>query len=40
VAINKDEDVPLFKAAHVGIADEWQKFIPALIEECTKVVSG
>ncbi|MGD2103766.1 MAG: electron transfer flavoprotein subunit alpha/FixB family protein, partial [Anaerolineae bacterium] len=33
VAINKDEDAPIFKAAHVGVIDEWENVIPALIEE-------
>lgn len=33
VAINKDEDAPIFKAAHVGLIDEWENVIPALIEE-------
>jgi electron transfer flavoprotein alpha subunit len=33
VAINKDEDAPIFRAAHVGIIDEWENVIPALIEE-------
>lgn len=33
VAINKDEDAPIFKAAHVGVVDEWENVIPSLIEE-------
>ncbi|MGD2177499.1 MAG: electron transfer flavoprotein subunit alpha/FixB family protein [Anaerolineae bacterium] len=33
VAINKDEDAPIFRAAHVGVIDEWENVIPALIEE-------
>jgi electron transfer flavoprotein alpha subunit len=32
VAINKDEDAPIFRAAHVGVVDEWENVIPALIE--------
>ncbi len=36
VAINKDEDAPIFKVAHIGVVDEWQNVIPALIEECKK----
>ena len=38
VAINKDEDAPIFKVAHIGVVDEWQNVIPALIEECKQVV--
>jgi electron transfer flavoprotein alpha subunit len=33
VAINKDEDAPIFRAAHIGVIDEWENVIPALIEE-------
>jgi len=33
VAINKDEDAPIFKAAHIGVVDEWENVLPALIEE-------
>ncbi len=33
VAINKDEDAPIFKAAHIGVIDEWEEVIPPLIEE-------
>lgn len=33
VAINKDEDAPIFKAADIGVVDEWENIIPALIEE-------
>jgi electron transfer flavoprotein alpha subunit len=33
VAINKDEDAPIFRAAHIGVVDEWENVIPALIEE-------
>lgn len=32
VAINKDEDAPIFKVAHIGVVDEWQSVIPPLIE--------
>jgi electron transfer flavoprotein alpha subunit len=32
VAINKDEDAPIFKVAHIGVVDEWQNIIPAMIE--------
>jgi electron transfer flavoprotein alpha subunit len=33
VAINKDEDAPIFRAAHIGVIDEWENVIPTLIEE-------
>jgi electron transfer flavoprotein alpha subunit len=36
VAINKDEDAPIFKAAHVGVVDEWENVLPPLIEELTQ----
>jgi len=34
VAINKDSDAPIFKLAHIGVVEEWEKVIPALIEAC------
>lgn len=37
VAINKDEDAPIFKVAHIGVVDEWQNVIPPMIEEYKKV---
>jgi electron transfer flavoprotein alpha subunit len=40
VAVNKDEDAPIFKVAHIGVVDEWQNVLPTMIEECTKVVRG
>lgn len=40
VAINKDEDAPIFKVAHVGIVDRWQDVIPALTTACKEVLSG
>ncbi len=39
VAINKDEDAPIFKVAHIGVVDEWQNVIPTLIDECKKLTS-
>ena len=33
VAINKDEDAPIFKAAHIGLVDEWENVVPTLIEQ-------
>ncbi len=38
VAINKDEDAPIFKAAHVGVVDEWENVIPSLIEAFEEAV--
>lgn len=32
VAINKDPDAPIFKIAHIGVVEEWEKVVPALIE--------
>lgn len=33
LAINKDEDAPIFRQAHIGVIDEWENVVPALIEE-------
>ena len=40
VAINKDEDAPIFKLAHVGVVDEWQNVIPAFTEACKEILSS
>jgi electron transfer flavoprotein alpha subunit len=40
VAINKDEDAPIFKVAHIGVVDEWQNIIPALTEACQELVGS
>jgi len=40
VAINKDEDAPIFKVAHIGIIDEWQNIIPELTKACKEVLSS
>ena len=36
VAINKDKDAPIFRVAHIGVVDEWENVIPAMIEELKK----
>jgi electron transfer flavoprotein alpha subunit len=38
VAINKDEDAPIFKAAHIGVVGEWQQVIGAFTETCQKLM--
>jgi electron transfer flavoprotein alpha subunit len=40
VAINKDEDAPIFKVAHIGIVDEWQNVIPAFTTACQELLNG
>ena len=40
VAINKDEDAPIFKQAHIGIVDEWENVIPPLTEAFKEVKAG
>lgn len=37
VAINKDEDAPIFDIANVGIVGDANKIIPAMIEEIKKI---
>jgi len=34
VAVNKDPDAPIFKVAHIGVVEEWQKVLPTLIQAC------
>lgn len=36
VAINKDEDAPIFKVAHLGVVDRWQNVLPSFIERCRR----
>ena len=36
VAINKDEDAPIFDVADVGIVGDVMKVLPAMIEEIRK----
>lgn len=40
VAINKDEDAPIFKVAHLGVVGNWRQVIPALIRTCRELVGG
>lgn len=37
VAINKDEDAPIFEVANVGIVGDAMKVLPAMIEEIKKI---
>lgn len=32
LAINKDEDAAIFRQAHIGVVDEWENVLPALID--------
>jgi electron transfer flavoprotein alpha subunit len=40
VAINKDEDAPIFKVAHLGVVDNWRQVVPALIRACRELVGN
>ncbi len=40
VAINKDEDAPIFKVAHIGVVDEWQNIIPAFTAACEEMLDN
>ena len=39
VAINKDPDAPIFKEARFGVVGDWQKVLPAFMDEVRKLVS-
>jgi electron transfer flavoprotein alpha subunit len=40
VAINKDEDAPIFKVAQIGVVEEWQNVISDLTAACKELLSG
>ncbi len=40
VAINKDPDAPIFKLAHIGVVEEWEKVIPPLIQVLKEMLSA
>ena len=37
VAINKDEDAPIFEIANIGIVGNVNEILPSMIEEMKKV---
>lgn len=39
VAINKDPDAPIFKLAHIGVVEEWEKILPPLIQTLKEMLS-
>ncbi|MEW6045107.1 MAG: electron transfer flavoprotein subunit alpha/FixB family protein, partial [Bacillota bacterium] len=38
VAINKDPEAPIFRAAEVGLVDDYRKVVPVLIERLQQVL--
>ncbi len=40
VAINKDEDAPIFKVARIGVVGRWQDVIPAFTQKCKELLNG
>ena len=40
VAINKDPEANIFKAAHFGVVGDWKKVMPAFIEKVKELLAG
>jgi electron transfer flavoprotein alpha subunit len=40
VAINKDEEANIFKAAHYGVVGDWKRVLPAFKEKLSKLLEG
>lgn len=40
VAINSDEEAPIFKVAHLGIVGDFKVVLPSLIAKCRELVDG
>jgi electron transfer flavoprotein alpha subunit len=40
VAINTDDEAPIFSAAHLGVLGDWREVIPAFTTACEKLVRG
>lgn len=38
VAINKDPDAPIFKAAHLGVVGDFRKVLPVFTEKCKELL--
>ena len=38
VAINKDPEAPIFRAAEIGLAEDWRKVLPSLIERLAQAL--
>lgn len=38
VAINKDPEAPIFRAAEIGLVDDWRKVLPLLIERLAQAL--
>ena len=38
VAINKDAEAPIFRAAEIGLVDDWRKVLPLLIERLSQAL--
>ncbi|MBM4424881.1 MAG: electron transfer flavoprotein subunit alpha/FixB family protein [Chloroflexi bacterium] len=40
VAINTDEEAPIFKAAHLGVVGDWREVLPAFTAACEQLRGG